>query len=330
MQKHNLRLTFTSQYGPAKLNYHLFPESPVDIFNKLLLRASFTDSWGLISWMNTRYRPNDSQYTRDVWMKESLRDMGQPSSYGNYVNLYVNGLYFGVFNLTELVGDDFFAEHFGGEPEDWTVNKDFYSPDARWNAIMATDVSTIAGYTQALNYIDIENFADYILLHLYADAEDWPSHNGFAATNAVSGDGKLRFFVWDQEIMLDYHGRAAQRIDDSSGVGQLFQKMRTSAEFRLLFADRVQKHCFNDGALSVTGSQNRYRKLANMIDKAIVAESARWGDSRMKTPYGSSIDIPSNPNNPDDIFYPMPPHGPWPNYYFTREDSWLLECNPRH
>ncbi|MDD5381422.1 MAG: FN3 associated domain-containing protein [Phycisphaerae bacterium] len=325
MQKHNLRLTFTSQYGPAKLNYPLFPDSPVEVFNQLLLRACFTDSWGLVSWGNTRYRPNDSQYTRDVWMKESLRDMGQPSSYGNYVNLYVNGLYFGVFNLTELVGDDFFAEHLGGEAEDWTVNKDFYTPDARWNAIMATDVSTLVGYTQALNYIDIENFADYMLLHFYADAEDWPSHNGFAAANAVSGDGKLRFFVWDQEIALDYHGRAAQRIDDSSGVGALFQKMRTSAEFRLLFADRFQKHCFNGGALNIANSQSRYLEVANMIDKAIVAESARWGDTRMKTPYGSAIDIPSDPNDPNNIFYPAPPHGPWPNYYFTREDSWIKE-----
>jgi hypothetical protein len=325
MQKHNLRLTFTSQYGPAKLEYPLFPESPVDTFNQLLLRASFTDSWGLVSWGNTRYRPNDSQYLHDFWMKESLRDMGQPSSYGNFVNLYVNGLYFGLFNFTETVDNAFCAEHFGGQREDWSVNKDFYSPDARWNAIMAADVSTIAGYTNALNYIDIENFADYMLLHLYADAEDWPSHNGLAVANAVSGDGKLRFFVWDQEIVLDYHGRAAQRVDDSSGAGALFQKMRTSPEFRLLFADRVQKHCMNNGTLNVANSQNRYLEVANMIDKAIVAESARWGDTRMKTPYGSPIDVPSNPSNWDDIFYPAPPHGPWPNYYFTREDSWLLE-----
>jgi hypothetical protein len=329
MQKHNLTLTFTSQYGPAKLNYPLFTESPVDTFNQLLLRASFTDSWGLVSWMNTRYRPNDSMYIRDFWMKESLCDMGQPSSYGNFVHLYVNGLYFGLFNLTETVDDAFCAEHFGGQRDDWNVNKDFATPDASWNAIMATDVSTTAGYTQALNYIDIENFADYILLHFYGDAEDWPQHNGIAVDNPVSGDGKLRFFVWDQEIALDYHGRAAQRIDpggtNSQGAGAIFQKMRTSPEFRLLFADRFQKHCMNDGALNVANSQNRYLEVANMIDKAIVAESARWGDTRMKTPYGSSIDVPTDPNNWNDNFYPAPPHGPWPNYYFTREDSWLKE-----
>ena len=81
MQKHSLRLTFTSQYGPAKLKYPLFPGLDVDEFNQLILRGGFCDSWALVSWDTTRYRPNDAQYIRDTWMKESLRDMGQPSSY---------------------------------------------------------------------------------------------------------------------------------------------------------------------------------------------------------------------------------------------------------
>ncbi|MCP4454883.1 MAG: hypothetical protein GY809_25780, partial [Planctomycetes bacterium] len=109
MQKHSLRLTFTSDYGAPKLRYPLFTDSDVAVFNQLVLRACFTDSWGLVSWGASRYRPNDSQYLRDVWMKDSLRDMGQPSSHGNFVHVYVNGLYFGLHNLTERVGEDFFA-----------------------------------------------------------------------------------------------------------------------------------------------------------------------------------------------------------------------------
>jgi hypothetical protein len=328
MQKHSLRLTFTSQYGPPKLEYPLFPESPVDTFNQLILRACFTDSWGLVSWDSGRYRPNDSQYIHDVWMKNSLGDMGQPTSHGNFVHLYVNGLYFGLHNLTERIAEDFFADHLGGEPEDWEINDDFSTAGTRWNAMMSINPSTEAGYTQIQNYLDVKDLADYMLLHFYADAEDWPSHNGFAAANAPSGDGRFRFFVWDQEIVLDGHGRASSRIDYSSGVGAIFQKMRTSAEFNLLFADRVQKHCFNGGALSVTGSQNRYLNIANMIDKAIVAESARWGDTRMKTQYEqntTTIQQPSPLNDVNNDLYPPAPHGP--DYYFTREDSWLVECN---
>ncbi|RPJ19938.1 MAG: hypothetical protein EHM35_20135, partial [Planctomycetaceae bacterium] len=180
-----------------------------------------------------------------------------------------------------------------------------------------------AGYTQMQQYLDVEDFADYILLHLYADAEDWPHHNGCAAANAISGDGKFRFFAWDQEIVLDYHGRGASRIDNTAGVGELFQKMRTSEEFRLAFADRFYKHCFNGGALSVAGSQDRYRRIAGRIDKAIVAESARWGDVQMSTPYGNDIQQPSPLTDINHILYPAAPHGP--DYYFTREDSWVVE-----
>ncbi len=323
MQKHSLRLTFTREYGPAKLEYPLFEGSEVDEFNQLVLRASFTDSWGLVSWGASRYRPNDSQYIRDVWMKESLRAMGQPSSRGKFIHLYVDGIYFGIFNLTERLSDEFFSSHLGGEPEDWEINEDFSRPGSRWNSMMSIDPSTMTGYTQIQNYLDVENFADYMLLHFYADAEDWPHHNGYAAVNAVSGDGRYRFFVWDQEIVLDYHGRAASRIDSSGGAGSLFQKMRRSEEFSLLFADRVYKHCFNDGALSVTASQDRYITITNWIDKAIVAESARWGDTQMSTPYGNSIQQPNPLTDINHYHYPPAPHGP--DYYFTREDSWVVE-----
>jgi len=323
MQKHSLRLTFTSLYGPAKLNYPLFGESGVDTFNQLVLRASFTDSWGLVSWSSSRYRPNDSQYIRDVWMKESLAAMGQPSSRGNFVHLYVNGLYFGIHNLTERLAEDFFADNFGGEPEDWEINEDFSSPGPRWNTMMGIDPATPTGYAQIQEYLDVEDFADYMLLHFYGDSEDWPHHNGYAAVNAVSGDGKYRFFVWDQEIVLDYHNRAASRIDSTDGAGAVFQKMRSSEEFRLLFADRVFKHCFNNGALSETASAGRYLEIANWIDKAIVAESARWGDVQMSTPYGNSIEQPSPLDDINHDLYPPAPHGP--DYYFTREDSFVVE-----
>jgi hypothetical protein len=322
MQKHSMRLTFTSLYGPAKLEYPLFPESGVAKFNQLVLRGGFCDSWGLVSWDSGRYRPNDSQYIRDTWVKESLRDMGQPSSSSSFVHLYVDGLYFGLYNLSERLAQDFFADHLGGRPEDWEVNADF-GAGARWRAMMTIDPSTFAGYTQIQEYLDVEDFADYMLLHFYADAEDWPQHNGYAVANVASGDGKFRFFAWDQEIVLDYHGRAASRIDATGGVGDLFQKMRASEEFRLLFADRFYKHCFNGGALSVTGSQDRYRKIAGWIDKAIVAESARWGDVQMSTPYGNVIQQPSPLTDINHIMYPPAPHGP--DYYFTREDSWVVE-----
>lgn len=321
MHKHSLRVTFTTEFGgPGRLEYPLFPDSPVDQFNKLVLRACFTDSWGLVSWSSARYRPNDSQYFRDVWMKDSLRDMGQPSSYGNFVHLYVNGLYFGLHNLTERLEDDFYAEHLGGEKEDWEINKDLSAGGSRWNQMMSIangSITNNTAYNSIKAYLDVENFADYMLLHFYADSEDWPHHNGYAAVNAVSGDGKFRFWCWDQEIVLDKY--SWNRYGRSSGAGAPFQRLRLNEEFRLLFADRAQKHMFNGGALSEQASIDRYLGLANQIDKAIVAESARWGDTQDKTPYGNTA---GSSTNIDADYYPPTINNP---IYFTREQHWVVE-----
>jgi autotransporter-associated beta strand protein len=331
MQKHSLRLTFSSTVGIPKLEYPLFPDSPVDKFNKLVLRACFSDSWGLVSWDAPRYRPNDAQYMRDVWMKRSFGAMGQPTSHGRYVHLYVNGLYFGLHDLTERLEDDFYAEHLGGETEDWEVNADFATGGPRWSQMMAiansSDIDTSARYQAILPYLDVENFADYMLLHFYADAEDWPHHNGYASVNNVSGDGKIRFTVWDQEIALNKF--TWNRYNSNNGVntpGTLFQRLRLNPAFRLLFADRVKKHLFDGGAISLSGSSSRYLDIATRIDKAIVAESARWGDTAEKTPYGSTIQQPVPLNNVESDAYPPAPHAGDPGgIYFTREDSWLVE-----
>ncbi len=320
MHKHSLRLTFSSAVGRPKLRYPLFPDSTVEEFNKLVLRACFTDSWALVSWSSGRYRPNDSQYLRDVWMKDSLRDMGQPSSHGNFVHLYVNGLYFGLHNLTERLEDDFFADHLGGDRDDWLINKDLSSAPSRWNTMMGILNGNIANnsvYNSARAYIDVENYADYMLLHYYADSEDWPHHNGYAAANSNSGDGKFRFFVWDQEIALDKF--SWNRYNSGSGGGAPFQRLRQNGEFRMLFADRVHKHMFNGGAISEQGSSGRYMELAARIDKAIVAESARWGDVQETVSYANT---PGSSTNIDADYYPPLLNNP---IYFTREQHWAVE-----
>ena len=320
MQKHSLRLTFSTEVGPGKLRYDLFPDSPVDEFNKLVLRACFTDSWGLASWAPNRYRPNDSQFTRDVWMKNLFGNMGQPSSYGTFVHLYVNGAYFGLHNLTERIEDDFYADHLGGEKEDWEVNADLSTPGPLWNSMLSTLNGTItspAVYETAKSKIDVVNYADWVILHLYADSEDWPAKNAYAAANAISGDGRYRFNVWDQEIAFDKY--TWNRYNDSRTGMRPFQRLRLNEDFQMLFADRVYKHLHDGGALTAENTSAELLQINGLIDKAIVAESARWGDVQATTPYGNSVQSSSNIES--DAYPPVINNPP----YFTREQHWIVE-----
>jgi hypothetical protein len=56
----------------------------------------------------------------------------------------------------------------------------------------------------------------------------------------------------------------------------------------LHFADRVQKHLFNGGALTLAENQDRWMARADQIEAAIIGESARWGDARE----GEVVNVP--------------------------------------
>src|SRR6185436_4930320 len=94
--------------------------------------------------------------------------------------------------------------------------------------------------------------------------------------------------VWDQELTLDRLVRR-NRINVGTGAGgagelyspaRLYAQLRAWPEFRLRFADRIQKHLFNGGALTVSNNVARLLASANIIRSGVVGESARWGDAR--------------------------------------------------
>ena len=85
------------------------------------------------------------------------------------------------------------------------------------------------------------------------------------------------------------------------------------------FADRVAKHIYNGGALTEQNSGQRFLGICAEMDKAIMAESARWGDVQANTPYGNTA---SSSTDPFSDHYPPLLNSP---IYFTREQHWLVE-----
>jgi hypothetical protein len=305
MQKHAMRLSFKGEAGAAKLRYRFYPDSRVNAFDKLILRATFTDGWGLVSWDPARYRPDDSVMMRDVWMRRSWREIGNLSPHSRYVHLMINGLYWGVFDVAEHIDEDFVAAHSGGLPTDWEVVRDFVDPDASdnsaWKSMFnaaSLGLSTPAAYAAIQQWLDPANFADYYLLHQFGECEDWPHHNGGAWR--LKPSGKYKWLTWDQEIALDNHG--IDRVSTGAGntasprtPGPLWQALKANAEFRLLVADRANFLMNNGGPLSVAVAQSRWMDIASQLDKPIVAESARWGDTAVETPYGNTESRPGVP-----------------------------------
>lgn len=276
MRKHGLRVLFKNVYGDGKLSYDLFPESPVKEFDTLTLHGSFNDHWGWVG--------GAAQMQRDMWCRDTQNAMGGYGPHGTYVHLYLNGLYWGLYNIGEK-GDASFAAHYlGGDKTEYdALNSDevIDGDSQAWSSLMSlisAGVKTDAAYTNVSAYLNIPNFIDYLLMNFYAANTDWPGHNWNAARHRVPGAG-FHFFSWDAEWTFFVGSDAST---DRTGItdgspGALYAGLRAHPEFRRLFGDHAQRHLFNGGVLTPAASEARWMKRANEIDRAIVPETARWG-----------------------------------------------------
>jgi hypothetical protein len=294
--KHSFRLIFRNEYGASKLNYNLFGERAVNSINTIVLRAGYGNSF--LHYNHSERRR--TQLIRDIWAKNTIRDMGNISSNGNYAHLYINGIYWGIYNPTERIDKVFTADYLGGNEDDYDVIKDYgaiVEGNANaWNEMMSLangGLSSSESYHKIQgnnpdgtpnpdypNYLDLENFIDYMILNFYGSNWDWDGHNWVAVRNRVNPGKGFKFFSWDAEHVVELINDNILGKNNAGRPSRLFQKLRENEKFRQLFANRIQKHFYNNGALSVTAATDRWMELANQIETAIIAESARWGDYR--------------------------------------------------
>ncbi|RYD30448.1 MAG: hypothetical protein EOP87_16645, partial [Verrucomicrobiaceae bacterium] len=145
--------------------------------------------------------------------------------------------------------------------------------------------------------LDPDNLIDYMLLTFWSGNLDG-CVSAFLGNNRGNNwygirrrDGNprqgFRFIVHDFEhTMLDVNeDRTGPFPTDAETNPAYYNPMflhydlMQNTEYRMRWADRVHRHMFNGGALTPTAWQNRINKLAAVVDKAIIAESARWGDA---------------------------------------------------
>ena len=280
--KHSFRLIFRSRYGSPRLHFPVFGPGGAQEFDTLILRAGNNNSW-LDSNGEGRRR---ADYLRDEWMRRSMLAMGYPCARGIFVHLYLNGLYWGLYNLCERPGSSLLgagqndpAPGFDGRKADKIESGD----EVAWSKMMALANSGVGderSYQAILDYLDLPELVDYLILNLYAGNSDWDrSANWYAARPRIPG-GRFRFFVWDAERTLEAADADTINFDDDECPARLFQKLSENAKFHSFFAERVQLLCSNNGPLAPKVAAERYRALANSIQKAVPAEAARWGAYR--------------------------------------------------
>lgn len=293
--KHGFKLNFRGEFGPSKLKCKLFEDSPVTEFDDLILRPDFNSSWR--HWSDTAgngngaFQRSRASRTRDAWIKHTFRDMGHAASHTRYVHLFINGLYWGIYDFSEQPTKHFGAAYFGGTPDEYDAYDQGIckaGTTVAYNAMLSiTNLVDNANYERIKQYLDITEFIDYTLLHFFVGHQDWGNNkNWHALRRRVSGPaGTFKYFPWDGEcILLETNVNRVPNAGGSTDVPSgLFTKLDDNPQFRLDFADRVHKHMIaRGGALTREANIARWNYWMGLLDNAIVAESCRWGAYRLK------------------------------------------------
>ncbi len=264
--KHAFRLFFRSDYGASKLKYPINgtcdqwlaanpwapgPQvCPTDEFDGIDLRTFENYSWSFGG------DPNG------IFIQDSLsRDMqlaqGEQASHGKMYHLYIDGQYWGIYNVDERPEASFSASYFGGDKSDYDTIK----PQCGGCAVFATDgdlnawqqlwtqakagLTTVAAYqkiqgnnpdgTRNPDYpvlLDVDNLIDYMLVILYGGNLDAPITN-FGSNNVINnwfgtrprdGSHGFRFFTHDSEHTILWYNSASTDRTGPYPAGDTFDQ----------------------------------------------------------------------------------------------------------
>ena len=293
--KHSFRLVFKKEYGKKTMKYPVFGEDEPAQFDQLVVRCHFGYTW--YHWDNTNRQR--AQYTRDVWTRRMQRKMGDTSVNALYVHLFLNGMYWGLYNISERVDDQFGKNHLGADKSDIDVIKVEEEGSNHieasegtmeaWNQMLATAAAVGSdpddeAYARLDTLLDIDHFIDYMIINQYGGNTDWDHHNWYAIrrhNNEESVSEGFRFLCWDSElVLLNVNENLADGSPNNGIPTTLFRQLLHNDDFARRYVRRAKQLLSDDGLLGETSVVEVWDSLYNTIDKALYDEAARWGDYR--------------------------------------------------
>lgn len=274
--KYSFRLYFRGDYGPTMLEYPFFKGSEVEIFDRITLRAGMND--------------HSNPFIVDELVRRLQIDTGNVGARGDFVNLFINGVYKGYYNATERIDDDFMRSWHGGD-DAWDVIAQFgevrEGDASAWNQLVSLlnrDMTDPSNYQAVLEMLDVDNFIDYLLVNTYCGTGDWPHNNWRAARERKTG-AKFRFYVWDAEWALGNQGRSVNgntltgELGGNSDIARFYRSLHASPEFRLRWADRAHKHFYNGGVLEDARIRDHYDTMRSVMSGVLPGMSSSIANS---------------------------------------------------
>lgn len=300
--KLSFRVIFRRIYGSSQLDHNVFPNDPeaTTSHNSLVLRAGSSDKWDH-QLNDPVFGVDQAQFIRESFVRKMQLATGDgTTTRSDWVHLYLNGIYWGLYNLIERIDEQWLEAYEGGDDEDYLVLSDrslfgggqIPSEQEELNNLAINQTGTVldqVDFEAAAGVMDMEAYATYMLVNHLARTEDWPVAN----FRASARNGLTRPWQWhssgaDQSLVFDQEDNFfSYRNQQLLNPGSVWYNLSQNPLFREIFADVAHRHLIaEEGALTENRLISLYQRELDQVQIPLAAESARWGDARgtLRTP----------------------------------------------
>lgn len=274
MAKKSFALKFKKKYGVSSLHYKVFENRDFSVFNTLVLRSGSQDS--------------ENAFFRDI-LATSLMEKSEAEvqSYKSIV-LYINGKYWGVYNIREKVDDEFLSNHYNVDGKKGNITRTDYTVSLGTGKdyqdivkyVSTHDMTKKSSYEYVKKKVNINSLIDFWVGEIYTTNYDIINSRAFSHPDI--DDGKLHFIYYDLDYsmffpMNDYYTFMTnpEGMSDFKVPTVFMTNMFKSKEFRSDFVERLSWNLKN-----IWNEKNILKQLDSIyknLKPEMGRNQKRWG-----------------------------------------------------
>ena len=184
---------------------------------------------------------NNNTWFRDSINQRLIADRDCAYQATDECMVFIDGEFWGIYQITEKLGDDYLHDHFGidkasavmiknDELEEGT-DADLQAWEDIKNFCASNDMSNASNYKRFTDSFDVQSYIDYFAAQIYWNNWDWPQNNtALWKTSTVDSsnpyaDGKWRMIIFDTEYGQGLYGQ-----DNTSATYDTFRRIASNTD----------------------------------------------------------------------------------------------------